>query len=75
MAVVARGDGADLSALFGVPPLGLAALFGAVATGLSLGRLVRSGTAHAEILPGCRAARATATHIRAALISCTKVQP
>ena len=36
MAVVTRGDGADLSVLFGVPPLGLAELFGAVATGLSL---------------------------------------
>ena len=35
VAVVARGDGADLSALFGVPALGLLALLGAVATGLS----------------------------------------
>jgi len=37
--------------------------------------LVRGRTAHAEILPGWRAARAAATRIRAALISCTKVQP
>ena len=35
MAVVERGDGADLSALFGVPALGLPALFGALVTGLS----------------------------------------
>ena len=86
---VARGADADLSALIDAPVgalvAGLIALVGAVVTGLSEPPGAAAPGCRAiglsevvplmlKFYPGCRAARAAATRMRAALISCTKVQ-
>ena len=82
-AVAHEGD-AGLSALFdasgasaltiGVLATGFSALFGAFATGFAVIGLSEVVPLMLEFYPGCGAECVSATRIRAALISCTKVQ-